>query len=81
MSEKVNPYDDGQMLEWGTGEDALRKQELKAVESQGDLERVQKAASRRRRSAGLSSGQAATAIRMAQLKAKGYSPSLARRRR
>ena len=56
-----------EMLEWGRLENATRKREIAGVKSQGDLERVQKDARRRRLSVSLSAGQAVHAVKLAQM--------------
>jgi len=61
-----------ELLEWGRKEDETRKTELATVKSQADLTRVQAAAKKRRRAAGLSASDAVYAVKLAQLDAQGH---------
>lgn len=66
----AKPRTEAELLEWGQTEDATRKAELAGVRSSDDLQRVQRAARKRRNAAGLSAGQAVYAVQLAQRAAR-----------
>ncbi len=72
---------DEEFASWGATENNLRKAEMENVASDADLRRVQAACAARRKAVGLSAGQAAKAVVVAQRMERGESLSFALRDR
>lgn len=56
-----------EFVAWGRAENEARKKDLANLASPDDLERAKKAAKARRRAANLTAGQAARAVKAAQM--------------
>ncbi|MDH3376198.1 MAG: hypothetical protein OEQ39_04420 [Gammaproteobacteria bacterium] len=70
-----------ELAEWGRRENKLRQDEMANVTSADDLSRIQKACAGRRKTLGLSAGQAAWWVTVGQRLDRGDSLSYAMRRR